>query len=398
MERLRVTWMRLPESVRWCVAAFLVARVLFWLWGGLVMTLIPISPQGPFFQPAVPAPSGWLGWALAPWNRWDVFWYTRIAVQGYGIPDGRGAFAPLFPLLIAVLGRVLGGQYLMAAFVVSDACCLGSLILLYEVAQRDVQRGRRAVVALLIYPFAFFLFIPYTESLLLLLTLTAFLAARSGRWWLVGVCCALAVLTKTLAVVLLVPMAWELWKRRDTDALWKGLWLTLPVLAFMGWLVVRDLFFNVQAGPSFASPYGLLTPFLSSDFAVAWNNAVLSWPWNSLIAAVLAPFRLWPHLIATTAVIDLATLLGVLFLAILVFRLPRQSYGLYVLAVIVMSLIMIVKVVPLQDAPRRWLLAFPLFTAAAAYVPRRWERPLIYLSLLLQVLLSALFVKWAVVA
>jgi hypothetical protein len=268
LNHLRMLWYRLPESVRWGATLFMVVPLLFWLWGGLLMSLLPLPPLGPMYQPAVSAPPGLLGWALSPWNRWDVLWFTRIAVQGYGIVDGRSAFEPLFPLLISLLGRLLGGQTLIAAFLVSDACCLGSLILLYEIAQRDVQRGRRAVAALLLYPVAFFLFVPYNESLLLLLTLAVFLAARGGHWWLVGLCGALAVLTKVTAIMMLVAVAWELWERRQSDSLWNGLWLALLPLARVGWLMVQSLVFGTRGWLDFSSPYGLLTPFLSPDLQV----------------------------------------------------------------------------------------------------------------------------------
>jgi len=397
LNHLRMLWCRLPESVRWGATLFVVVRMLFWLWGGLLMSLLPLPLLGPMYQPVVPAPPGIPGWALSPWNRWDVFWFTRIAVQGYGIADGRSAFAPLFPLLIGLLGRLLGGQYLIAAFLVSDVCCLGSLILLCEIAQRDVQRGRRAVAALLLYPFVFFLFVPYSESLLLLLTLAMFLAARAGRWWLVGLCGALAVLTKVTAITMLVPVAWELWERRQSDSLWNGLWLALLPLAQVGWVMVQSLVFGTRGWLDFSSPYGLLTPFLSPALQVEWSYVSLSWPWHSLVAAVLAPFRLWPHPYTITAVVDLLVMLLVLYYTVLTFRLPRWSYRLYTVTVFVVDLVLIVREIPLQNAPRWWMMAFPMFIAAAAYVPRKWERPLTYLSLLMQVLLSALYVTWVVV-
>jgi hypothetical protein len=56
-----------------------------------------------------------------------------------------------------------------------------------------------------------------------------------------------------------------------------------------------------------------------------------------------------------------------------------------------------VPYLPLQDAPRRWLMAFPLFIAASTLQPGRWARWLVVAALLLQAFLSLLFVKWLVV-
>ena len=58
-----------------------------------------------------------------------------------------------------------------------------------------------------------------------------------------------------------------------------------------------------------------------------------------------------------------------------------------------MNLLLIPQIAPLVDTPRRWMMAFPLFIAAAAHVPLRLARPLAFLSLLLQAMLSMGFVR-----
>ena len=395
MNALRTIWLRLPDSVRAGLTLFLIARIAFWLWGGIVMTLLPPVPQVSILNPIALLPPSPAGWLLNPWLRWDVGWYIRIAVEGYIVADGRAAFGPILPLLISLLGSALGGQHIIAAFVISDLACLGSLILLYEIAQRDGYLGRRALAALLLFPFVFFMFVPYTESMLLLLTLAAFLAARDGRWWLAGLCGGLAVLTKVTALVLLLPLAWEVWEYRRSRFLSNSLWLAVLPLAAAGWILVRSVVFGTSTGLDGSSAYGLLTPLLSSDYAAMWNVSP-SWPWDSLMAAVRVPIQRWPHLHAVIALIDLVVGGMVVYLGALTFRLSRKSYPIYTVAVLVLSLILIVPYLPLQDAPRRWMMAFPLFIAATC-VPRKWDRLLFTLSLLLQAFLSLLFVKWLVV-
>jgi hypothetical protein len=395
---LRDYWRRLPEALRWGLGVYAPLRLVYWVWGGVLLTLLPLPALAPIYQPPVPDPGGVAGWLLSPWNRWDVLWYLRIAVQGYGFADGRTAFGPLFPALIALAGKLLGGQYLVAAFLISDACCVATLALLFALAKREGYAAPRALGALLLYPFAFFLFLPYTESLLLMLVLVTFWAMGERRWIVAGVACSLAVLTKFLAIVLVAPMSWELWEQRQEGWLKRAGWLALPVAVAGSWMIMRSMLAGNANVLDFSSKYGWLTPFLSQEYTAAWGDTErLSWPGEALWLAVSAPFRLWPHPYTITAVIDLLVILLVAYLTWQVFRLPRRSYALYTTIVFFMPLVLVVRDVPLQDAPRRWMMAFPLFLAASQYVPPRLERPLIYTALASQVLLTGLWVKWIVV-
>jgi hypothetical protein len=62
-----------------------------------------------------------------------------------------------------------------------------------------------------------------------------------------------------------------------------------------------------------------------------------------------------------------------------------------------MNLMLSADGVPLIDVPRRMLSAFPIFMAAALYVPDRWARLLMILGLSMQLALSAVFVKWGMI-
>ena len=49
---------------------------------------------------------------VRPWERWDTVWYLKIAEHGY-TDYGSTAFLPLYPLLIRVVGTLLGGHVLL---------------------------------------------------------------------------------------------------------------------------------------------------------------------------------------------------------------------------------------------------------------------------------------------
>jgi hypothetical protein len=384
--RLQSAWFKIPASVRWAISLFVLARCLWWLWGWLLVTLLPYAPPTKMYDGPLPPV---LEPLVMPWLRHDALWFTRIAVEGYAVPDGRGAFSPLYPLLIQWGGAGLSGQYSVAAFVIANLCCLLSLIMLCEIAQREFQMGRRTLLVLLLYPYAFFLFVPYSESLQLLLTLGVFWSARAGRWWLAGVCGALAVLTKVTALAMLPALLLDLWLERDRRPLRHGLWLLLIPLAAGGWMLMRQYLMS-------ANGLSLGTAFLSPDFQAGWNEEMVA-PWTGLISAVLAPFRLWPGSYTTMAVINLIVIGLLVYMTLLTVKLPRKSWAVYAVTMLAINLMLVVRFVPLLDVPRRMLTAFPIFIAAACYWPRRGRRLAAAGALVFQLTLSALFVKWVLI-
>jgi hypothetical protein len=392
---LQRAWLRLPEAVRWGLACFLIMRLALWAWGLIVMAALPFDPVNPLYRPALPAPTGLAG-VLAPWIRWDVNWYVRTAVEGYSVPDGRGAFLPLYPLLISLFGTVLNGQYFVGAALVTDLACLGTLILLYDLAQRELQVGRRTLTALLVYPFAFFLFVSYSEALLVFCSVASFVAARRERWWLAGVFGALAVLTKVTAFALLPALAVEWWQQRKRRSLFSSAWLLSIPLALGGWILVRQWLLDPRAVLENRASYGALALVVSTDFQAGWTNGIV-WPWDSAWAALAAPFRLWPNPHAFLAIVNGIVVAVVAGLVILSARLPNRAYPLYAATLLIMNLMLSADGVPLIDVPRRMLSAFPIFMAAALYVPDRWARLLMILGLSMQLALSAVFVKWGMI-
>ena len=78
-----------------------------------------------------------LGYFTDVWARWDSDFFLRIAQNGYD--DASAAFHPLYPALIAALGRVFFGHYVLAGLVISLLCCLGSFVLLHRLAEEHLE-------------------------------------------------------------------------------------------------------------------------------------------------------------------------------------------------------------------------------------------------------------------
>ncbi|NEQ55054.1 MAG: hypothetical protein F6K11_33845 [Leptolyngbya sp. SIO3F4] len=155
---------------------------------------------------------------LDMWGVWDSGWYMDIAQNGYSIessitnsPQTNFPFFPLYPMAMKLLGQLTGGEYFLAGIFISNVCLLLSGYLLYKLVLEDAgqQTALRTVKYLFIYPVSFILSGIFTESLYLFLTLLCFYMARHRRWWPAGIVGAFLSATRTLGVLILLPLAFE---------------------------------------------------------------------------------------------------------------------------------------------------------------------------------------------
>ncbi len=196
---------------------------------------------------------------VAPAARWDAVWYLAIARDGYHHDPNtlRDAFYPLYPLLIHVGNWVLGSR-LLVGILISLACFLIALALLYRLTELELgaEDARSTLLLLAFFPSAFVFSAIYTESLFLMLSVGAFLAARQGRWAWAGIAGGLAALTRNSGIVVLVPLLVLFFYGPRADrppdvtsgARWRPRYRPAPPLA---WLVLvplgLGLFLNYSA-------------------------------------------------------------------------------------------------------------------------------------------------------
>jgi hypothetical protein len=186
---------------------------------------------------------------------WDAFarhdsgWYLDIARRGYdassAIAGGRSniAFAPVYPVLMRVVGRLFGGSpgdLYLGGIVVSWLSFVAAMVVLYHLAALDLPRRRaeRAVLLTAIFPFAFFFGAVYTESTFLLFTLLSFYGFRTRRWALGGVAGAIATATRVTGIMMWPALAWIAWRSAEPtrrDRLAAAAALVAASLGFVGY-------------------------------------------------------------------------------------------------------------------------------------------------------------------
>lgn len=345
-----------------------ILRSLSILWAAIVSALRPltvIEQSVPLWPPSTP----WAMWlqrvVLAPWERWDVVYYIRIALQGYRLDDGTAQFHPLYPWLALPLARVTN-QPLLGLLIVSSLAGLGSAWLLFRLALLEwgETNAATAVLLYLFCPMAFVLFAPYSEALFLLLAIACFWFLRHRAWGLAGLMGGLAALTRQQGVLLLFPAAWELWEAHQRDFRtaardWKacGALLLIPT-GLLFWLVYRAYALG-DMRPDATNVHALIYSLLISPSASkVVPLQTFQWPWFAFVGA-LRQFARSPNY---RLFIDLFFGIGFVFALIGTWKHLRGSYRIFAASIVLVSFAYYTgPKFPYMGLPRHLFLAFPVF-------------------------------------
>jgi hypothetical protein len=229
------------KSTRSIVAFVLGTKLALFVFGTVAFLWL-LNENPPYYQPY-----------FGIWNRWDASAYLRIAQHGYtAVGDGRWdiVFFPVYPTLMALFGFPTG-DYILGGVIVSGIASALLAIYFHRLVRLDYSPGvaDRAIWFLFIFPTAYFLHIPYTESLFLVLVVGTFYAARKQRWLLAGMLGGLACATRVNGLILCAALPFELWTAWKQDRKLRASWAWLGLIP-LGFLVYLGLNYFVT-GNSF---------------------------------------------------------------------------------------------------------------------------------------------------
>lgn len=356
-----------PRSFPWFpVLAFLGVGVPLFV-------LVAVSPAWTFpveFPTPATHPHRW----LAGWTRWDAGWYVSIAENGYYY-SGPGvqasvAFWPAYPAVLRVLGLAIPSTW-VAGTVATFLSGLGSAVLLYKWCELRLPRrsSRIAVLALLLYPFSWFLFgAVYSDALFLCATIGAFYLVERDRPVLAGVVAVFATAARPVGPFIVLGLVLLVIERRGVlrfDGLQPRLDLArleprhvgvlLSALGFLAYLAYLEwrfdtpwAFLHVQSAPGWDHDVGL-RDVVKIDFArYLWN-------WTPDL----------PHFTQGTQA--LACVVALLLVPAVVRRFG-WAYGAFVLLIVAFPASTTKDFVGMG---RYLLAAFPCFAAAGDLLARR---------------------------
>jgi hypothetical protein len=266
----------------------------------------------------------------------DSEFYLSIALVGYDdpvvrtAPTGGGtfslnyAFFPLYPLLMRVVAVPLGlvGLEGVAAATAAGVILslVGALIALIALYDLDPAIGGRSTFYLLIFPTAFYMATVYTEGLFIGLAFAALALARRRQLIAAGVLAGLAVWTRSIGIVLVVPLAWAWlsglnWRspRFSPAVAIAGVGVLLPIAAYAVWsIALGEPFGHIQGGYFGRAPFnlnGTLSGFSTAVDAIVNGNILNMRAYYLLeigavllaISAIIIGARRYPLLALTSA-------------------------------------------------------------------------------------------------
>ncbi len=347
------------------------------------------------------------GGVFGYWARWDGAWYSEIATGGY---DARypasTAFFPLYPLLIR-LGTLVGGGPALWGVAISLAATFFALYFVYRIAERlyDTRAARAAALVTAFFPTAFFLNAVYTEALFLALSAGCIWAAMVRRELLLaGALGALAAATRSLGVLLVIPLAVEwLRYRREIGApgLLSAALAPAGTAAYLAFLWVRFGEPLVSLGQQ-EDYWGREPASPVATLSAAWSAAGDGASYLARPLELLASSTAGPTLSASNTLNLIFLGLFLVAMGAGVMLLP-PGLSLYALALVLAGMLAPNPDLPLMSLPRFLLGAFPMFLVIGLALSRL---PLGRLALGAWVLVSgaagvwmaALFVTWHWVA
>lgn len=159
--------------------------------------------------------SGYLSNMYSWWAKWDAPHYIGLIKNWYvneGDPRFHIVFFPMYPLVCRLLLPIFGGNADISAMAVSNLCGLFAGTLLYQLSAMDhgERAAERTVRFFFLNPLSFFLSLPYTESMFLLLTVAAVYLARRRRYVPALVIGAMCAACRLMGVVVAIPIFYSM--------------------------------------------------------------------------------------------------------------------------------------------------------------------------------------------
>lgn len=375
---------RIRDGLVQTIWAFIGARILLLVVSAIGVGLISMPEGQPVGVPGWPARDADRGWGalVTATERQDALWYLRIATAGYDTDDGSAAFFPVYPVAVRAVAWLPGIGPLGAALLVANAAAFGALLMLHALTRRefdDPEMARRTVLLAALFPTAFFLLAPYTESLFLLLAVSAFWFARRERWGWAALVGAGAALTRGIGFVVAIGLLVEAirqWRAEGRPALPRLAGAvaagSAPVLYLGAWALAHD------------------DPTAPLDAQEGWSREA----WSPALTLWRALTLAWRY--QTWWLIDVVVVAVVLVGLAAVLRHAVAAYSVFAWAGLMVPLALPFPDRPLLSAPRFVMVLFPAMWGLARLGGRRRgvETALVAGFAAGYALLATLFVNW----
>lgn len=248
-KRLKFMQKYLTIKIQKILVIFLIWKLI--LLFGLIIALnfIPLADENRFLG------GGLKNYLQLPqilaWANFDGEHYLSIAIFGYkGLEQ---AFFPIYPKLIFLLAHPFYQNQLTSdlfpalfystffGLFLSHLSLLLGLFILWDLLRLDYSQkiSLLTLVLILAFPTSFYLGAVYSESIYLLVSVTAFYLARKKRWFLASIMGVLASATRIFGILLLPAFLLEIWQTKES--LKKAWWVILIPLGLLSYMFYQYL-------------------------------------------------------------------------------------------------------------------------------------------------------------
>ncbi len=141
-------------------------------------------------------------------TQFDSVSYVTIAKEGYSLKNYHiNAFFPLYPYIIKISSYIIK-DYFIAAIISSWVFFFLAFYFLYKliVSQYNPCVANKSILLFLTFPTSFFVFVAYSESLFLFLSITSLFFAQKDKWHLASFLAFLASMTRSVGFFLVIPL------------------------------------------------------------------------------------------------------------------------------------------------------------------------------------------------
>ncbi len=371
------------------VAPFLIWRVALFFVGFLSILFLPtFGAKFPYFDRVLEITN--LPYWIWGFGNFDGVHYLRIAQDGY-LAQYSQAFFPLFPVLIRFLSLLFhrvpnldtniytDPSFFYSGIILTNIFFLGSLFVFYKLLMLDFKKDISflSIILLLVFPTAFFFVSIYTESLFLLLVLSSIYLIRKGHFFWAAILIALATATRITGIFLIPLYIIEAIKFKSKLSYVWALITPVGVLSYMYYLK-----------ETFGNPLYFLTS--QPVFGAGRTGGEI----------ILLPQVIYRYLkiFITTNILTLQffnaflefvfTLLP-LFLLIVMFKKMRFSYWIFSISTLLLGTL----TGTLSSMPRYVLIPWVFILPYLITQFRKYTKPVILVSAVLEVILLMLFIR-----
>jgi len=323
-------------------------------------------------------------------GNFDGVHYLRIAQDGY-LAQYSQAFFPLFPMIVRFFSFIFpknlalntalftDPSYFYSGIILSNLFFVIALYIFFKLVNLDFKKNIAflSVILLLVFPTSFFFGSIYTESLFLLLTVSAVYLVRKEHFFWSAVLIMLSTATRVTGVLLIPLYLIEVFKsKKKLNLIWM-LITPLGLISYMYYLKVQfgDPLYFLTSQPIFGAERStseiiLLPQVIYRYVKIFLATNVMSLPFfNALLEFV---FTLVP--------------LGFL---IILFKKMRLSYWVFSISTLLFGTL----TGTFSSQPRYALFSIVLLLPYLVFQYKKYIKPVILVSALLGIVLTMLFIR-----